>query len=93
MDRSSPIRPLETQVLDRQPLRVRADHEGFLDFHAGAIAHVQELPGLVRRQRNRLFAEHVLAVLGRLHAPRHVQMIRQRIVDGVDVRVDEEVVV
>ena len=40
------------QVLDRQPLRMRADHERFLDFRSGAIADREELSRLIRRQRD-----------------------------------------
>ena len=81
------------QVLDRQPLRVGADHERFLDLGSRAIADREELARLIRRERDGLLAEHVLAALGRLDRPRHVQVIRQRIVDGVDAVVGEQLLV
>ena len=81
------------QFLDRQPLRVRAHHERFLDFDAGAIAGRDELTGLIRRERDRLLAKHVLAALGCVDRPGHVQVIRQRIVDGLDIFVDEQLLV
>ena len=37
-----------------------------------------------RRQRDRLLAKHVLARLQRADGPRHVQVVGQRVVDGVD---------
>ena len=42
---------------------------------------------------DRLFAQHVLAGLGRLDRQRHVQVVRQRIVDRVDLRVGEHLLV
>ena len=44
-------------------------------------------------ERDRLLAQHVLAVLGRLDRPGHVQVVRQRVVDGVDVGVGEQLFV
>ena len=84
---------LSDQILDLQPLRVRADHEGFLDAHAGAIAHRQEVARLGSRQPDGLLAEDVLAVFGRLDRPGDVEVIGQRIVNRVDLRVGEEFLV
>ena len=44
-------------------------------------------------QADRLFAEHVLACLGGAHGPRHVQVIGQRIVDRVDLRIGQHLLV
>ena len=72
---------------------MRADHEGFLDLHAHPIAHLEQLPRLRGRQCNGLLAEHVLPRFGRAHRPWHVQMVRQRIVDGVDIGIVQQIVV
>ena len=44
-------------------------------------------------QAERLFAEHVLAGLGGLDGPGHVKLIGQRVVDGVDFGVGEQLLV
>jgi hypothetical protein len=58
-----------------------------------AIAHLDQAPCVRRCQRDRLFAENVLAVLGGASGPLDVQMIRQRDVNGVDLSIREKVVV
>ena len=73
-----------------QPLRRAADHEGFADFDAGAGAHVEQRFGLGHGHAQGLFAEHVLAGFGCLRGPRDVELIGQRIVDGVDVWIGEQ---
>ena len=73
-----------------QPLLRAANHEGLADFYAGAFAHAEQRFGFGHGHAERLFAEHMLAGLGGLHGQRHVQLIGQRIVDGVDVGIGEQ---
>ena len=72
---------------------MRADHERLFDEDAGPIANVDELRRFAGRKRNRLFAEHMLAGVGRANRPRYVKMIRQRDVDSVDIAVREHLFV
>ena len=81
------------QLAQAQPLRRAANHEGFADFHAGAFAHAEQRFGFGHGHAERFFAEHVLAGLGGLHRPRNVQLIGQRIVDGVDVGIGEQLLI
>ncbi len=76
-----------------EPLRVPAHHERLGDLHAGSIACGEQLPRLVGGQRDRLLAEHVLARVGGANGPGHVQVIRQRIVDRVDLGIGDQLVV
>ena len=76
-----------------QPLRVRAHHERFFDPDAGAVAHRDELRGFGPAEADRLFAEDVLARFGGANRPRHVQVVGEGNVDGVDVGIGEELVV
>ena len=69
------------ELLRAQPLRVRARHERLADHDAGAVAHGEQLARLVGVEADRLLAQHVLAGLGRADRPRHVQVVRQRVVD------------
>src|SRR5580704_17989894 len=62
-------------------------HECFANFHAGTVAHIEERPCLRNVQPDGLFAEHVFASFRGFDGPGHMQMIRQRIVDGLDLRV------
>ena len=81
------------QLARPQPLRVGADHERFLDSHAGAVAHRDQLRALGGVEPDRLLAQHVLAGLGGLDRPGHVQVVGQRIVDRVDLGVGQELLV
>ena len=69
------------------------NHEGLLDPDPGAIPGRDQLERIGRGQGERLLAENVLARLRRLHRPGNVQMVGQRIVDGVDVRIGQELLV
>ena len=73
-----------------EPLRVAADHEGFADLDAGAVADGEEGPGFGDSEADRFFAEHVLAGFGGLDGPGDVELVGQGIVDGVDVGIGEQ---
>ena len=81
------------QPLDLEPLRVTANHERLADHDAVAIARVAQLPRLVGRHRDGLLAQHVLSRVRRAHRPWNVQVIRQRIVDDVDVAIGDQLLV
>ena len=73
---------------------MKAVHEGFHHFElAMSRGHAGQLLGLGDRERNRLLAKHVLPGLERTDRPLHVEMVRQRIVDRVDVRVGEQILI
>ena len=74
-------------------MRVAADHEGFADLDAGAGADGKQGLGFGDGEADGLFAEDVLAGFGGLDGPRHVHLVGQRIVDGVDVGVGEQLFV
>jgi hypothetical protein len=81
------------QFTDFDPLGVRLDHECFFDFHAGPIAHAQQLTRLFGIECDRLFTQNVFARFSGFDGPRHVQMIRQRIVYGLDLFVGQHFLV
>jgi hypothetical protein len=68
---------------------MRPNHERLLDLYAGAVTRRDQSSGFVRRERNRLLAEHVLPVLHRRRRPRHVKMVGEWVVDRVDLAVLE----
>ena len=76
-----------------QPLRMRAHHERLAHLHARPVPRRDQFMNLGQVQRQRLFAQHVLARLRRSDRPRHMQMIGQRIVDGVDLRILQQILV
>ena len=53
----------------------------------------RQLPGFSYGQAERLFAQNVLARLRRFDRPGHVQLVRQRIVDGINLRVSQQLLV
>ena len=63
-----------------------ADHEGF--GHEN-ILDLAQLCGFFGRDGNRLLAQHVLAGLRCSERERHMEMIGQRIVDGLDLGVGQ----
>ena len=75
------------------PLRVGVHHERFADGHPGAVAGGHQLARVGHVHADRLFAQHVLAGFGRANGPRHVQMVGQRIVDGVDFGIGQQLLV
>src|SRR5260221_6067801 len=76
-----------------QPLGMSPNHEGFSDLHAGPVTGVDERAAFGDRQRERLFAEHMLAGFSRANRPGHMHVIRQRIVNGFDLRVGEQLLI
>ncbi len=78
------------EILRASPLRVMAHHESLGDEPSGLVARGDQHPRLFRVERDRLLAEHVLARLQRLDRPGHVQLVRQRIVDRLDLGVREQ---
>ena len=75
---------------EAEPLRVGADHEGFADEDAGAVANGEEGLGLGEGHAEGFFAEDVLAGFGGADGPGDVELVGERVVDGVDVGVGEE---
>ena len=78
------------QLSQPQPLRMTADHECFADLDTGARTHGEQSFSLRYSQAERLLAKHVLARFSRLNGPRHVQVVGQGDVNGVDCRVGEQ---
>jgi hypothetical protein len=70
---------------------MRADHESFADFNFGAGLNVEECMGLGDIEAERLFAEDVLPCFGSFDRPWDVKVIRQWIVDNVNLRVGEKI--
>ena len=81
------------QFHNPQPLRMVLHHEALADLNAGAVAHRHELERFLQVQADRFFAEHMLACLGGARGPRQVHVIGQRIVDGVDFRIGQHLLV
>src|ERR1039457_2828627 len=81
------------QIAGAQPLRMRAHHESFAHLHAGAGLRFEQLAGFGGVESQRLLAEHVLSGLGRAHRPGHVQVIGQRVVDRLDLRIGQQFLV
>ena len=73
-----------------KPLRVRADHECFLNQHTGAVAHGQQMLRVRGDESDRLLAEHVLAGFGGAGRPLDMKMIWQRNVNRIDVGIGDE---
>ena len=78
------------ELAEAEPLRVRADHEGLADLDAGAVADGEQGAGFGGGHGEGLLAEDVLAGFGGLDRPLNVQVVGERVVDGVDVGVGEE---
>ena len=73
------------------PLRVMADHEGFLDAHRPRRG--EQGARLLGAQSDRLLAQHMLACGGGLQRQRHVKVVGQWVVDGLDLRVGQQLLV
>ena len=76
-------------LANTKPLRMRAHHERLADLDPAAIAHGEQRASVRCRKGDRFLAEHVLPGFGRPHRPGHVQVIRQRDVHDLDLRVGE----
>ena len=72
------------------PLRVVQHDVGLLNLQAGLVANGDQAGSLGRVERDRLLAQHVLAGARRLHRPRDVKMVGQRVVDHVDRGIGEQ---
>ena len=85
LDRPQPTDATRAHKLSHPlPLRV-VDHDiGLLNLQAGLVTDGDQGGRLRRVERDRLLAKHVLAGARRLRRPRHVEMVRQRVVDHVD---------
>ena len=58
---------LPDELENLAPLRMRANHEGFTDSHAGAISCLEQGSSLLDRQADRLLAKHMLSCFGSLY--------------------------
>ena len=81
------------QRAQANPLGVAVDHERLADFDAGAGADGEQGLRFGDGEAERLFAEHMLARLSGFDGPGHVHVVRQRVVDGVDVGIGEQLFV
>ena len=81
------------ELAKAHPLGMAVDHEGFADFYAGRGAHGQQRFRFSDGEAERFFAEHMLAGLGGADGPGNVKLVGQRVVDGVDVWVGEQLLI
>jgi hypothetical protein len=84
------MRPSSRSCAEAKPLRVGADHEGFADEDAGAVADGEEGLRFSEGHAEGFFAEDVLAGFGGADGPGNVELVGERVVDGVDAGVGEE---
>mmetsp|Transcript_29647 Transcript_29647/g.58673 ORF Transcript_29647/g.58673 Transcript_29647/m.58673 type:complete len:247 (+) Transcript_29647:1372-2112(+) len=75
------------------PLRVMHDHIGFRRQLAGRIARSNQIVKFTRLQGNRFFTKHMLARRQRLDCPCHMQVIGQRNIDRVNIRICQQRVI
>ena len=79
------------QLLDKGSHRgMKPVHEGLHQVLARGLRGGRHLLRLGRVHRERLFAQHVLARLERAQRPLLVQVVGQRVVDDIDLRVGEQ---
>ena len=90
-DAQRPHLPLAHQIAGALPLRVEAYHERFHDVHP--VRGRPQPFGICGGQRDRLLAQHVLAGLGRFQGERDVQVVRERVVDGLDLRIGKQLLI
>jgi hypothetical protein len=86
-------RTVANELAHLDPQRVQPVHEGLHEEHACGLAAVDHLLGLGGRHRQRLLAQHVLAGRRRPQRPRRMEVVGQRDVHGLDVRIVEELLV
>jgi len=65
-----------------------SDHEGFGD--KTIPRKIQQFGGLFRAQRNRFFAKNMLSRFNGLNGHRHMHVVRQRVVDHIDIGIGEQ---
>ena len=87
------MRPVRDQLHSAHPLRVSLDHERLADDHARAVARRDQFARFGRVHADGLLAQHMLPCFGGADGPRHMQVIRQRIVDRVDIGVRQQFLV
>ncbi len=85
--------PCAQELARGVPARLYTHHRRLADHHAGPIARGDQPARLGDGGGDRLFTQHVLAGVGGALGPGDVQVVRQRDVDGVDVRVGDQRVV
>ena len=83
----------DVQSTEPLPLRVIAHHVAVIDIQAGARRRRGQRVKLRHRQRHRFLADHRLAGLQRGDGHRHVKMVRQRVIDGIDIRVGQNILI
>ena len=81
------------QLPDRLPGRMEPVHERLHQQHTLGLAGLDHPLGLRRVRRERLLAQHVLAGPGRGDRPLRVEVVGQRVVHGIDVRIGQQVLV
>ena len=81
------------EIAGADPLGMGVHHEGLADFDAGAGLRLKQLAGFGGVERQRLLTEHVLAGFGGANGPGHVQVIRERVVDGLDFGIGQQFLV
>ncbi len=72
---------------------MNVDHESFADFYVCAVAGFDQLEHFGGIEAERFFAQYMLARFGCANRPRHVHVIRQRIVDEIDGGIGQELFV
>jgi len=76
-----------------QPLRVGPHHERFANLHASFVSHLNKIQRLFGGYRDRFFAKNMLAGFGCADGPGYMQVIRQRIVNRVDIRIRQQLLI
>ena len=90
---TSPMRAGGDELADPREERVEGVVERLQHRDAGRLGSSGDLPGLGRVGRERLLRQHVLARLDGPEVPRAVQRVGQRVVDRLDLRVGQQVLV
>ena len=82
------------QFLRLLPLRMVPKHEGFhqLQFRM-PTSRFHQFDAFGCGQADRFFAQHMLARFQRANRPRHMQMIRQRIVNRINVGIGQQLLI
>ena len=89
-----PQRPALHNLLRQLPLRVVAVHEGFHHLQLRMpFCRIQQAARIRRVQPERFLAQHMLAGFQRLERPGHVQVVGQRVVDGFDSGVSQQLLI
>ena len=81
------------QFAEAKPLGMTVDHERFTNFDSGAGANGEQRFGFRNSEAEGLLAKNMLAGFRSLDGQGNVELIGQRIVNGVDLGVGEEFLV